>query len=92
MNTSWKMSGLLAGVVLAACAGTPPANDTDAAKRAASSARADCLRETGSRIKPRDERCVEQPGRSYDREDLDRTGRTNPADALRTLDPAITRP
>jgi hypothetical protein len=28
-------------------------------------------------------------GRSYDREDLDRTGQTNIADALRMLDPSV---
>lgn len=49
-----------------------------------------CVRETGTRIAARDgkqERCM--PGRVYSKDDIDRTGQTNLADALRTLDPAI---
>ncbi len=56
-----------------------------------------CLRETGSRIVAQnnrkagkaDQRCVAMPGRAYTREDLERTGHIDIADALRTLDPAI---
>ncbi|MGH8033120.1 MAG: hypothetical protein ACREO8_12350 [Luteimonas sp.] len=60
----------------------------------------DCLRETGSRItssannrarkagKPASN-CVAASGRSYSKQDLDRTGETNTADALRKLDPSI---
>ncbi|GAB3088878.1 hypothetical protein [Lysobacter terrae] len=58
-----------------------------------------CLRYTGTRITHRsDERsdgkkqrmCSNgQIGRAYTREDLDRTGRIDIADALRTLDPSI---
>ncbi|HEV7270305.1 hypothetical protein [Pseudoxanthomonas sp.] len=50
-----------------------------------------CVRETGSRIARRDgtSRCTGQPGRSYTKEDLDRTGHTNIGDALRALDPAV---
>lgn len=52
---------------------------------------ANCVRETGSRIARRDgaSRCTGQPGRSYTKEDLDRTGHTNIGDALRALDPAV---
>ena len=52
---------------------------------------ANCVRETGSRIARRDgkSRCTGQPGRSYSKEDLDRTGHTNIGDALRALDPAV---
>jgi hypothetical protein len=45
-----------------------------------------CVRQTGTRIAR--QHC--QPGRAYTREDIDRTGATNMADALRMLDPAIT--
>lgn len=45
-----------------------------------------CVRETGTRL-PRQHTCL--PGRSYDREDLLRTGATDIGDALRRLDPAI---
>lgn len=50
-----------------------------------------CLRETGTRIQRRDskDQCVNANGRSYTRDDLDRTGDVNLADALRRLDPAI---
>lgn len=56
-----------------------------------------CVRETGSRIKvaqragSRDDRkqCLVSNGRSYSRDDLRDTGRTDLGDALRALDPAI---
>ena len=52
---------------------------------------AHCIRQTGSRIRQRDAktRCNGQPGRSYSKDDLDRTGQTGLAEALRTLDPSI---
>lgn len=53
-----------------------------------------CVRETGSRIPARhsvrrDGGCLPVNGRSYSREELERTGETDIADALRRLDPAI---
>lgn len=60
-----------------------------------------CLRQTGSRIvasenqraralnDPSMRRCAPARGRSYTEDDLDRTGQTNVADALRMLDPSI---
>ncbi|MBS0212051.1 MAG: hypothetical protein JSR26_02570 [Proteobacteria bacterium] len=56
-----------------------------------------CLRETGTHVrsvtpKPHNDRAVEcagSPGRTYTREDIDRTGAINTADALRRLDPSI---
>jgi hypothetical protein len=55
-------------------------------------AKSNCVQETGSRIKRRDARgCNGEPGRSYDRDDLDRTGAIDAADALRRLDPSIGR-
>lgn len=52
-----------------------------------------CLRQTGSRISPRADKqgrkCVNAPGRSYSKEDLDRTGAIDMADALRRLDPSV---
>lgn len=52
-----------------------------------------CLRQTGSRIAPRADKhgrkCVNAPGRSYSKEDLDRTGAIDTADALRRLDPSV---
>lgn len=56
-----------------------------------------CLRHTGSRIPVRADRrtgkkdagCIAAHGRVYTRDDLDRTGEVDIADALRKLDPAI---
>ena len=58
-----------------------------------------CVRSAGSRIVARqkktesaedfDERCLAYNGRIYTREDIDRTGEVDLADALRKLDPAI---
>jgi hypothetical protein len=51
-----------------------------------------CLRQTGSRIIPRDakgEGCANATGRAYTREELDRTGGRDLAHSLRLLDPAI---
>ncbi len=52
-----------------------------------------CLRQTGSRITPRPDKqgrkCVNAPGRSYSKDDLDRTGATDVAEALRRLDPSV---
>lgn len=58
-----------------------------------------CLQATGSRIvtarsrrgdAARDTKCVNASGRSYSRDDLERTGQTDPARALENLDPSIT--
>lgn len=56
-----------------------------------------CIQETGSRIvanrnaRTRAERdqCVSQGGRVYTREEIQRTGSVDLADALRRLDPSI---
>ena len=62
-----------------------------------------CLRQTGSRIGTRHnttraareradktpQRCIAANGRVYSRDDIDRTGEIDIADALRKLDPAI---
>ncbi|CAN7251758.1 hypothetical protein LJR168_001083 [Pseudoxanthomonas sp. LjRoot168] len=52
---------------------------------------AHCIRNTGSRIRQRDARarCNGLPGRSYTKDELDRTGQTGLGQALRTLDPSI---
>ncbi len=53
-----------------------------------------CLQYTGSRIRTADRKsgkpaCAQGPGRAYGRDDLDRTGQVDIADALRHLDPSI---
>lgn len=64
----------------------------DAAVQPMADAKANCIRDTGSRIKRRDDKaCNGLPGRSYDRKDLAGSGGINTADALRRLDPSIGR-
>lgn len=73
-----------AGVVAAdarADAGSRPAN-----KKAND---AQCLRQTGSRIQSRAKGDCAAYGRSYDRNDLNRTGEIDTASALRRLDPSV---
>ena len=71
-----------------------PASDAEATSAATEKppvSEANCVRQTGSRIRPRDHKtaCNGLPGRAYTKEDLDRTGHLNLADALRTLDSSI---
>lgn len=76
--------------------GAPDQTVTDAATaeqaEGADLAELDCIRHTGTRIKPRDsgsDDCINVPGRSYTRKDIERTGHLDLAEALRMLDPAI---
>lgn len=49
-----------------------------------------CIKETGSRIVHKNKTaCLNEAGRSYDQDDLRRTGANTVGDALRLLDPAI---
>jgi len=71
-----------------------PAMDAEAASASTEKppvSEANCVRQTGSRIRPRDHKtaCNGLPGRAYTKEDLDRTGHLNLADALRSLDSSI---
>jgi hypothetical protein len=50
-----------------------------------------CVRETGTRTPNRDEDgCNGLPGESYDKEQIDRTGAVDTADAIRKLSPSAT--
>jgi hypothetical protein len=50
-----------------------------------------CIRYTGSHISRREkDKCTGAVGRSYDREDIERTGATDIGQALQRLDPSIT--
>ncbi len=55
------------------------------------SLKSNCVTETGTRIKRAKDKkgCNGLPGRSYDKDDIDRTGATNIGDALQMLDPSI---
>ena len=62
------------------------------AEKPAVAAKTDCVTETGTRIKRKDKKgCNGLPGRSYDSDDISRTGANNIGEALRMLDPSISR-
>lgn len=100
------MNKLLIVAALAFAVGSACAQANDAASRPnqAADAKADattnslCLRDTGSHIPPtaaqknatRAADCARGPGRSYSKDELDRTGATDTADALRRIDPSLT--
>jgi hypothetical protein len=49
-----------------------------------------CVRDTGSLIKPKPGQCLPVAGRSYSKDDIDRTGARTLGPALRDLDPSVT--
>ena len=80
----------------------PQTTDTALAEAAARQDKADakkdeladrnCLQYTGSRLIRADSKgrkCANATGRSYSKEDIDRTGAVDLRDALRKLDPAV---
>ena len=84
------------GVPTAQPQGAAPsdANDAQVAQKAKQDLRAaDCLTQTGTRIRTRDPKTgkvnCQGPGRSYSRDELDRTGEVDLADALRRIDPSV---
>jgi len=90
MKSIWALSISAALIVgLGGCAANRPA-DQSLAKNAtaAPTAKDYCIKETGTRIKPKEGDCV-GPGRTYSRDELDRTGAFSAAEALRKLDPAL---
>ncbi|MEO8748323.1 MAG: hypothetical protein ABI379_11810 [Rhodanobacter sp.] len=50
----------------------------------------DCIRDTGSHIRAKPGHCLSVNGRSYSREELQRTGQIDTGRALLMLDPSIT--
>jgi starvation-inducible outer membrane lipoprotein len=70
-------------VGLSGCASQP----TEVAEKKAV-AEKECLRETGSRIKPRkgeEARCLDRPGRVYTAEEIENSGATSVGEVLRDL-------
>ena len=49
-----------------------------------------CAHDTGTRIKRAPDQCTAADSRSYTKQDVDLTGKTNASGALRQLDPSIT--
>ena len=81
---------LLCGVISAAicgCASTAPQSD---AKTRTAAVAPQCAAETGSRIHRDSSQCSASPSRTYTRDDIERTGSIDTAEALRLLDPTIT--
>ncbi len=89
------MAGLLLSGAALAGESAPAANASPAKEESPKKADepAQCTRAPGSHIrlaKPEDcAKVARGPYRSYSREDIDRTGETNLAEALRKLDPAF---
>lgn len=66
------------------------AEEPAAATEAAGTAKTNCLQETGSRIPTSAERpCVSAPGQVVTREQIERSGATTTAEALRKASPAV---
>jgi hypothetical protein len=91
----WKLILAAAALGLASLAYADA--DTDVADEATQDAevtaeakdeRPNCLKYTGSRIRPRDG-CIELPGHAHDREKLRMTGDANTGEALRRIDPSV---
>jgi hypothetical protein len=101
---NWKFAALL-GLLMSAAAqaqtaapepqATVPADSKEpivvAAPAVKEAPKAHCLTSTGTRIVRRDKNaCMGDPGRTYTREDIARTGAIDIGDALMKLDPSIT--
>jgi hypothetical protein len=70
------------------CSGTPqPRPDTQAAATARPCSQ---YQGTASRLPAKPDECSATPGRAYSQTEVQQTGQTNVADALRMLDPSIT--
>lgn len=84
------LAGLF-GMTLTAAHAEPAAVQATAQPVAATVAepQANCLQETGSRLKPKDGKCISAPGTVVSREELDRSGAINVGDALRRAVPSI---
>ncbi|MET3929361.1 hypothetical protein ABIE51_001248 [Lysobacter sp. OAE881] len=85
-----QVASTQADAVVAADAQVAANTDAANAKRTSN---VGCVKDTGTNIRPRDPKtgkalCI-GPGRSYSREQIDRTGQTDLADALRRLDPSV---
>jgi hypothetical protein len=88
MSATMRIAGVIvSGLVLFGCAAT----SQDAKSKPPASAMKDpnCLTETGNRVSLGKQGC-RGFGRSYSKDDIDRTGSTNAGDALALLDPSIT--
>ena len=87
MSATMRIAGIIvAGLVLFGCAAT--SQNTKPAASAATN-NPNCLTDTGDRISSGKQGCRGY-GRSYSKDDIDRTGLTTAGDALGLLDPSVT--
>jgi hypothetical protein len=70
-------------------AGTPTATDPAGRATTDKDTPVDCLTDTGSHIKRKPGECTARGGKVITRDDLQHTGETNTAEALKHLDPSI---
>lgn len=72
---------------------TRPAEAADDEGARESGVARNCVRQTGTRLAARaarrDDARACQPGRAYDRDDIERSGAGSTAEAIRRLDPAV---
>lgn len=91
----WLGTGLAAclllgaGLAQAEPSRTPSQDDSPRGDVRTEQRRPNCIRDSGTRIKPRKGECVGIAGRSYSNDDLQRNGAINAGDALRRIDPTI---
>jgi len=105
MHARFLLAGALALCAFAAQAQSAAQDPAVAPQSAAQADEPNCLRYTGSRIVAQENRkldrapasatkksrprCNGSAGQSYTREDIERSGATDVADAIRKLDPAV---
>ena len=88
MLKSSTLALCLMGAVL--CTAVAFADDSKPAAPTTPASTPGCVHDTGTRIKSATNGCSISPGHSYSKDDLDRTGRSTAAGALRNLDPSLT--
>ena len=90
MTTYLRVAHAVAPVlILAACAANTAGVKQAPGASAMAAQNHACVTQTGSRLAAGNADCVAF-GRSYSREDIDRTGSVTAAEALRLMDPSIT--
>ena len=89
MFKSSTLAVAILGAVL--CTAVASADDAKPAPQPAhASSPTTCMRDTATRIKLAPDECSASAGRSYTKEDVDRTGKTTASGALRLMDPSVT--
>ncbi|HEY9131510.1 MAG TPA: hypothetical protein VIM98_07100 [Dyella sp.] len=87
---SLMLAMVVAGGAVHAQADTQAQPQPQAKQSAVKPGDRNCIRDTGSLIKPKDGACLPVAGRSYGQEDLQRTGKTRLGPALQDLDSSVT--